>query len=336
MNTLHPAASEATSSTLTATALWYVGNGRAELRTAPLAPPGDHALVRMEWSGISRGTERLVLEGRVPPSERKSMRAPHQEGEFPFPVKYGYSAVGRVQSGPRHLIDRLVFSLYPHQDRFTVPADWLVPVPEGVPGKRAVLAANMETALNAVWDSGAGPGDRIAVVGGGIVGMLIAYVCARIPGTEVIVCDVVHERAPIAHALGAVFEVPHALQHEEADIVFHTSATSAGLTTAILACANEASIVEVSWYGDGTVPVPLGSAFHSRRLRLISSQVGQVAPSHRTRWPHRRRLAKALDLLADDCLDGLITGEVAFGDLPSALPRLLAPSTSELVTAVRY
>jgi threonine dehydrogenase-like Zn-dependent dehydrogenase len=219
---------------------------------------------------------------------------------------------------------------------FSVAPEWLTPVPDGVPAKRAVLAANMETALNAVWDSGAGPGDRIVVVGGGVVGLLIAYLCSRIPGTEVLVCDVVQERGAVANALGAVFELPHALQHEEADIVFHTSATCAGLTTAIRACANEATIVEVSWYGDGTIPVPLGGPFHSRRLKLVSSQVGQVAPSHRTRWSHRRRLAKALDLLADDCLDALITGEVAFTDLPDALPRLLAPSTTDLVTAIRY
>jgi threonine dehydrogenase-like Zn-dependent dehydrogenase len=326
----------AVSSTASTTALWYVGQGRVELRNAPFVPISDHAVVRTMWSGISRGTERLVLEGRVPPSERKSMRAPLQEGDFPFPVKYGYCAVGRVQTGPRELVDRVVFALHPHQDRFSVAPTWLVPVPVDVPPKRAVLAANMETALNAVWDAGVGPGDRIAVVGGGVVGLLVAYLCASIPGTEVIVCDVVSERAAIANSLGACFELPHALQHEEADIVFHTSATCAGLTTAILACGNEAKIIEMSWYGDGTIPVPLGGPFHSRRLQLISSQVGQVSPSHRARWPHRRRLAKALELLADDRLDALITDEVAFADLPGELPRLLAPATPRLVAAVRY
>jgi hypothetical protein len=336
LNTLHSAAPDAEPPAAFATSLWYVGNRRAELRKAPFAPADGQAVVRTAWSGISRGTERLVLEGRVPPTDRKTMRAPLQEGDFPFPVKYGYSSVGHVRSGPRHLVDRMVFVLHPHQDVFAVAPEWLIPVPHEVPARRAVLAANMETALNAVWDSGAGPGDFVVVVGGGVVGLLVAYLCAAIPGTEVIVCDVVAERGPVAHALGAAFELPHAMQNEGADIVFHTSATATGLAAAINAGANEATIVEMSWYGDGTVPVPLGGAFHSRRLKLISSQVGQVAPSHRARWPHRRRLAKALELLADDRLDALITGEVAFADLPHALPPLLAHGAPGLVTAVRY
>jgi threonine dehydrogenase-like Zn-dependent dehydrogenase len=263
------------------------------------------------------------------------MRAPLQDGEFPFPVKYGYCAVGRVESGPRELVGRDVFALHPHQDVFTVDPAWLVPLPDGVPPRRAVLAANMETALNALWDSGAGPGDRVVIVGGGVVGLLVAYLCACLPAAEVIVSDIAPERAAIAKALGAGYALPQALG-DDADIVFHTSATAAGLATAIGACANEATIVEMSWYGDGTVAVPLGGAFHSRRLRIVSSQVGQVAPSHRSRWTHRRRLAKALELLADERLDELITNEVAFADLPNALPSLLAAGAPGLVTAVRY
>ncbi|MGE5539376.1 MAG: zinc-dependent alcohol dehydrogenase [Gemmatimonas sp.] len=327
--------SGAASPRLSATALWYVDRGRAELRTTALPVGREEALVHTSWSGISRGTERLVLAGRVPPSEAQRMRAPLQEGEFPFPVKYGYSAVGTVESGPADLVGRTVFALHPHQSAFAVAPDWLHPLPDGVPPRRAVLAANMETALNAVWDSRAAPGDRIAVIGAGVVGLLVAYLCARLSRGEVVVSDIAPARESTARALGARFAAPGTLD-DGFDVVFHTSATADGLASAIAACGNEARIVEMSWYGDGVVAVPLGGAFHSRRLQIVSSQVGQVAPSHRARWTHRRRLAKAIELLADDRLDALITAEVPFADLPKALPGLLAAGAPGLVTAVRY
>jgi threonine dehydrogenase-like Zn-dependent dehydrogenase len=320
----------------TASALWYAARGRAELRTAPLPAlkPGE-ARVRMLWSALSRGTERLVFEGRVSAFETERMRAPMQEGAFPYPVKYGYCAVGVVEEGPETLVGRVVFALHPHQDRFTAPADRLVPVPDAVPSRRAVLAANMETALNALWDAGAGPGDRIAVVGAGVVGLLIGYLAARLPGAEVTVIDIDPSRSAVARRFGCAFQKPLDAAGE-ADVVFHASATPAGLACALACAGLEATIVEMSWYGDAPVAAPLGLDFHSRRLKLISSQVGQVAPSRRPRWTHRRRLEKALSLLANDTLDFLITEEVSFQNLPGALPQLLAPGAPGLATAVRY
>jgi threonine dehydrogenase-like Zn-dependent dehydrogenase len=319
-----------------ARALWYVGRGRAELRHAPLSPPAPiDALVRTAWSALSRGTERLVFEGRVAAVESERMRAPMQEGDFPFPVKYGYCAVGTVEEGPRDLVGQTVFALHPHQDRFAAPAESLALVPPAVPARRAALAANMETALNAVWDSGAGPGDRILVVGAGVVGLLVGYLAARLPGAEVTMVDVDLSRADIARRLGCAFQKPLDAPGD-ADLVFHASATSAGLACALACAGLEASVVEMSWYGDAEVRAPLGLSFHSRRLRLVSSQVGEVAPSRRPRWTHRRRLDKALALLADDRLDALITDEVAFEDLPRELPRLLAPDAPGLATVVRY
>ena len=317
-----------------ARALWYVTRGRAELRPAPLPPRGeDEAVVRTLWSGVSRGTERLVFNGQVSVSER--MRAPMQEGDFPYPVKYGYCAVGVVEKGPRELLGRTVFALHPHQDRFVAPASALTPVPDGVPPRRAVLAANMETALNALWDAGAGPGDRMVVVGAGVVGCLVAYLAARLPGAEVTLVDIDLSRAAIAQHLGCRFTKPlDAPGH--ADIVFHTSATEAGLACALSCAGIEATIVEMSWYGDAPVSAPLGLDFHSRRLKLVSSQVGQVSPSRRARWSRRRRLDKALSLLADERLDALITDEVAFADLAAELPRLLALGAPGLATVVRY
>lgn len=317
-----------------ATALWYAAAGECVLNTEELpAPAPGECLVRTLWSGISRGTERLVFEGRVPESEYERMRAPLQQGAFPFPVKYGYCAVGTVDAGPDELLGRTVFCLHPHQDRFVVSADRVTPLPEGLSARRAVLAANMETALNAHWDSGSGPADRIVVVGGGVLGLLTAYIATRLPGAEVTLVDLDEGRAGLARALGCRFALP-ADCPQDADLVFHASASAGGLATAIGAAGFEARIVELSWYGEGSVAAPLGGAFHARRLQLISSQVGQVSPSRRARFSYARRMQAALALLADERLDGLITDEIAFKDAPARLPVLFAGAG--LTAVLRY
>jgi NADPH:quinone reductase-like Zn-dependent oxidoreductase len=317
-------------------ALWYVGPGQAELREETVAAPNlGEAQVRSLFGAISRGTERLVHAGRVPASEYGRMRAPLMSGAFPFPVKYGYATVGRVETGPAELRERVVFSLHPHQSLFTLPADAVFPLPEGVTPRRAVLAANMETALNAVWDGAPGPADRIAVVGGGLVGLLVAYLCARLPAAQVSVVDVAATRAELAHAIGARFAAPNEAP-PDCDLVFHASGTAAGLATALRLAGEEATIVELSWYGSGDIAVPLGEAFHSRRLRLISSQVGKVAPSHRARWTHGRRLAAALALLNAPVLDALIAPAVPFEDLPARLPAILASESGGVCPLIRY
>jgi len=323
-----------------ARALWIEGPRQAALRSACVGEPGaGEARIAMLWSGISRGTERLVFEGRVPASQAKSMRAPFQEGEFPFPVKYGYCAVGRVEAGPAEWLGRTVFCLHPHQSRFIVRLNMPRPVPENIPPRRATLAANMETALNALWDSGAGPGDRIVVIGAGVVGLLVAALCAGLPGADVTVVDLEASRAKIAGSLGAKFVAAAdfaALGEQDADVVFHTSASAQGLALALGCAGLEARIVEMSWYGAAAVAAPLGEGFHAKRLRLISSQVGQVSPSRRPRWNFARRLDKALELLADARFDALITDEIAFGDAPRELPRILAPGAKGLATVLRY
>ena len=319
-----------------ARALFYVGEGRAELRAAPLAPRGaDDVRVRTLYSLISRGTERLVFEGRVPDSERAVMRAPMQTGDFPFPVKYGYCAVGQVEDGPPDLVGRHVFALHPHQDMFIAPRAMVALLPDGVPPHRAGLAANMETALNALWDSGAGPGDRIAVFGAGAVGLLIAWLASVLPGAEVMLIDPDETRRPTAAALGIAFsQEPDGPR--DCDIVFHASASEAGLAAAIAACGFEGRIVEASWYGARHVAIPLGGAFHARRLQIISTQVGHVSAQRRPRWTHRRRLDTALALLRDARLDALLTERVAFAELGAAMPRLLAPDAPGVATLVVY
>lgn len=317
-------------------ALWYVAPGRAEIRPEPLAEPRPGEVrVRTLYSGISRGTERLVLAGRVPESEHERMRAPLMRGAFPFPVKYGYAAVGRVELGPAELAGRLAFALAPHQDLFDAPADAVLPLPEGIPASRAVLAANMETALNAVWDAQPGPADRIAVVGAGAVGALVAWLCAGIPRARVTLVDVERSRGTLAQRLGVAFAPPDEAPGD-CDLVVHASGTGEGLSTALGLAGMEATVLELSWYGAGDVPVALGGAFHSRRLKLVSSQVGQVAASHRPRWTHMRRLQAALDLLRDDRLDALLAPPVDFADLPKRIAGILSAPSGVLCQVVRY
>jgi hypothetical protein len=319
-----------------AQALWYVDCGRAELRQEALAGPKQgEVLVRAVFGAISRGTERLVHAGRVPESEYERMRCPSMGGAFPFPVKYGYATVGRVESGPADLRNRMVFSLHPHQTLFTAPPEAIFLLPDDVPPQRAVLAANMETALNAVWDAAPGPADRIAVVGAGVVGFLTGYLCGRLPGAQVTVVDLLPSRAQLTRALGVGFAAPdHAPL--DCDLVFHASGTADGLATALRLAGDEASVVELSWYGAGAVAAPLGEAFHSRRLRLMSSQVGKVALSHRSRWTSARRLAAALALLSDPVLDALIGSACRFEQLPSELPSIFDARSSSVCPLIEY
>ena len=319
----------------TAAALWVIGPGRAELRPVaePDAEPGE-VVVRALVSGISRGTESLIFHGKVPPAERSRMRCPFQEGEFPYPVKYGYAMVGTVAAGPAALVARRVFSLHPHQSRFRLPAEAAILVPDDVSTERAVLAPQMETALNAIRDSGAGPGDRIAVIGAGVIGTLTAYLAARLVGAEVTLIDTNPVRAPLAAALGLGFAAPQAAP-AECDIVFHASGTSAGLNLAIASAGFEAQVIEMSWFGNTPVTVELGGAFHSQRLTLRASQVGSVAPSRRARWSHRRRLEKALSLCADPRLDSLVGEETPFAEIAGRLGEILA-EPGALCHLIRY
>jgi hypothetical protein len=316
----------------TTRALWITGPEEAEIRATQLAPGPEDCVIETLFSGISRGTERLVFETRVPQAVHDTMRAPFQEGAFPYPVKYGYSAVGRVVSGPE--AGQVVFALFPHQARLACPTDAALPVPRDVPAERAVLAANMETALNIIWDARVQPGDRVAVVGAGTVGALVGYLAARIPATDVCLVDVDPARVVLARSLGCDCAAPETAPGE-ADIVIHASASDAGLATALSLAAREATVVEASWFGTGHTRAPLGGAFHQRRLRLVASQVGGIPADHAARWSYRRRLATALRLLADPALDVMISGESAFDDLARDYASILrAPDT--LCHRVRY
>jgi len=319
-----------------ARAFWIAAPGRGEIRDEPLtAPSADEVVVRTLYSGISRGTEALVFQGRVPESEYLRMRAPFQDGRFPAPVKYGYASVGRVEQGAKELLAHDVFVLYPHQTRYVVAAQSVYLLPDGVPPQRAVLAANLETAINALWDARPQVGDRIAVIGAGTVGCLVAWLAGRMPGCDVTLVDVNPRRAGVARALGVPFAEPDAVV-EDADLVIHASGSPPGLALALRIAGFEATIVEMSWYGDQAVPLALGEAFHARRLTLKSSQVGTVAASQRARWSARRRMELALWLLADPALDVLITGESAFDELPTVMAQLASAPGDTLCHRIRY
>lgn len=310
-------------------ALWCTAANSSELRFTEL---GEGVLVQTLFSGISRGTERLVFEGRVPESEWSRMRAPNQEGEFSYPVKFGYCAVGEVLEG--ELAGQKVFALYPHQDSFRIAKDMLHPLPENLPAERAVLAANMETALNVLWDSGAGAGDRIAIIGSGVLGSLVGYLAAQLPGAEVTLIDLNPARAQLAIKLGCKFALPSDAAND-CDVVIHTSASQSGLALALEIAGQEATVLEASWFGSDTVNLSLGAAFHSRRLRIVGSQVGSLPSGRNPRWSHTRRMRKALELLCDPVLDALISGESNFSDLAADYGRVLTdPET--LCHRIRY
>ncbi|KQW08831.1 zinc-binding alcohol dehydrogenase [Streptomyces sp. Root369] len=318
-----------------ARAFWLRSPGEGELREVTLpAPREDEVLVRSLYSGVSRGTETLVFRGGVPESQYATMRAPFQEGDFPGPVKYGYLSVGLVEEGPSAVKGRTVFCLYPHQTRYVVPASAVTVVPDDVPAARAVLAGTVETAVNALWDAAPLIGDRIAVVGGGMVGSSVAALLARFPGVRVQLVDADPARAKTAEALGVGFATP-ADALGDCDLVVHASATEQGLARSLELLSAEGTVLELSWYGDRKVALPLGEAFHSRRLVIRSSQVGTVSPARGNR-SYGDRLALALKLLADPALDALITGESAFEELPEVMPKLASGEIGALCHLVRY
>ncbi|MDT4958873.1 MAG: hypothetical protein QOD31_2672 [Pseudonocardiales bacterium] len=319
-----------------ALAFWLREPGTGELRPAPLRDPGpDDVLVRTLRSGVSRGTETLVFRGGVPASQYDTMRAPFQEGDFPGPVKYGYLNVGVVEQGPAQLRGRTVFCLYPHQTAYVVPSDAVIVVPDDVPPARAVLAGTVETAVNTLWDAAPLVGDRITVVGAGMVGCCVARLLAGFPGIRVTLVDIDGARAEVAAALGADFALP-ADAADGRDLVVHTSATSAGLQLSLDLLAPEGSVIDLSWYGDAEVRLSLGGAFHSGRLGIRASQVGQVSAARRGRRTPADRLALALDLLRDPAFDALITGTSRFDELPDVMAKLADGSLPALCHTITY
>ena len=315
-------------------AFWLRSPGDGAILPVEVPDPGpDEVLVRTLYSGVSRGTETLVFRGEVPANQHDVMRAPFQEGEFPGPLKYGYLNVGIVEQGPMQ--GETVFCLYPHQTRYVVPASAVTPVPDAVPAKRAVLAGTVETAVNAAWDAAPLLGDRIAVVGAGMVGASVAKVLSGFPAVHIQLVDVDPARSAVAAALGVDFVTPDDAAGD-CDLVVHASATEAGLARSMELLAPEGVVLELSWYGDRRVNLPLGEWFHSRRLVLRASQVGMVSPARRGRRDYGDRLALALELLADPGFEALISGESHFDELPAIMPKLASGELPALCRRITY
>jgi threonine dehydrogenase-like Zn-dependent dehydrogenase len=319
-----------------AQAFWLRAPGTGEIRPVTLREPGPNdVLVRTLFSGVSRGTEALVFRGGVPPAQYAAMRAPFQDGDFPAPVKYGYLNVGAVEQGPPDLRGRTVFCLYPHQTAYVVPAGAVTVVPEDVPPARAVLAGTVETAVNALWDAAPLLGDRVAVVGAGMVGCCVARLLSRFPAVQVTLVDVDAGRADVAAALGVDFALP-ADAAGPCDLVVHASATSAGLQRSLDLLAPEGTVIDLSWYGDTEVRLSLGGAFHAGRLGIRASQVGTISPARSGRRTTADRLTLALDLLRDPAFDALLTGQSRFGELPEVMPRLASGALPALCHTISY
>ena len=320
----------------TARAYWLCEPGSGEIRTVDLPDPGPgEVLVRTLVSGVSRGTETLVFRGGVPESQYAVMRAPFQEGELPGPVKYGYLNVGMVEAGPAELRGRTVFCLHPHQTAYVVPADAVALVPDGVPPRRAVLAGTLETAVNALWDAAPRVGDRVAVVGAGMVGCSVARLLAGFPGVDVTLVDADGDREPVAAALEVAFAHP-ADAPGDRDLVVHASGSAAGLQLSLDLLGADGTVTDLSWYGDTPVELSLGGRFHSARLGIRASQVGEVAVARRGRRTRADRLRLALSLLADPAYDALLTGESPFADLPEVMAKLASGSIPALCHTITY
>ena len=317
-------------------AFWLRAPGVGEIRPVTLPEPqrGD-VVVRTLHSAVSRGTETLVFRGGVPRSQYSAMRAPFQEGDFPGPVKYGYLNVGSVEQGPAELRGRTVFCLFPHQTAYVVPAGAVTVVPEGVPPSRAVLAGTVETAVNALWDAAPLIGDRVTVVGAGMVGCCVARLLSRFPAAQITLVDIDAGRADVAAGLGVDFALP-ADAADGRDLVVHASATSAGLQRSLDLLAPEGTVIDLSWYGDTEVRLSLGGAFHADRLSIRASQVGTLSPARSTRRTTADRLALALELLQDPAFDALLTGQSRFSELPDVMARLAAGTLSALCHTIAY
>ena len=319
-----------------ATAYWTVGPEQGELRTEDLPAPGPgEALVRTLYSGISKGTELVVHHANVPACVAGAMAAPNQEGDFPYPVKFGYLTVGVVEAGPEGWAGKPVFCLYPHQDRFVVPVESLTVIPDGVPPRRAVLTGTVETAVNGLWEAGPRLGDRVAVIGAGLVGGMVARLLAGFPLERLQLIDVDPAKRAFADALGVDFSHPDdALA--DCDIVIHCSASQAGLQRSLQLVGDEGDIIEMSWYADRSVTLPLGEDFHARRLSIRASQVGMVARARRHRRTNAQRLALAVSLLQDSVFDVFLTGTSPFAELPGVVRRLADGTLDALCHVIEY
>ena len=314
-------------------ALWHTSPTTSTIQEVITGAEPGYCTVQSQYSLVSTGTERLVATGNVPTSLHESMKVPYLEGSFSFPIKYGYSLVGRVTQGPLDWPGKLVHLLHPHQTACSVRSSDLFIVPKEVPPLRATLASNLETALTALWDAQVMVGDKVLVVGFGMIGALVARLLQGIPAVSLYVYDTDPRRVMMAEQAGFTLA---ASALDDFDIAFHSSSSEAGLQTSIDAVGTEGKVIELSWYGTQPVQVHLGGSFHQQRKQLISSQVSSLPVHRRARWNFRRRKEVVFELLKNDAFDQHITEVVSFEQLPTLFDRIRQGDRSELGWGVRY
>ncbi|HZN37407.1 MAG TPA: zinc-binding alcohol dehydrogenase [Planctomycetota bacterium] len=317
-------------------AYWVDTAGQGALHAVELPHPGDTDVdLQTQFSGISPGTERLVGLGQVPSGSASAMACRGMRGSFALPILYGYSLVGVVRGGA--LDGQRAFVMHPHQQRVIVPRATLVMLPADVPSPRGTLLPNLETALNATWDAELRAGERIAVIGGGAVGLLVAFVLSSTHRGEVVLVEAEAARRQFAARLPWVRAAvaPEELAPGTFAVAFHATGTSHGLQLAIDALSFEGRVIELSWYGTKTVELRLGGTFHSERKRIVASQVGTVAASHREAG-FGARTAAVLQLLRDARLDALLQTPIAFARLPEFFARLYRGEQSDPCPLVVY
>jgi threonine dehydrogenase-like Zn-dependent dehydrogenase len=296
----------------------------------------DMQIVKSTYSLISVGTERLVAKGLVPDALKETMRVPFMQGSFDFPLKYGYSLVGIVIKGKPSLVGKTVHLMHPHQNFAIVPAEHLTIVPDSVPSQRAVLASNMETAVNAIWDSGISFGERIIICGFGVIGASIAILASQIPSTRVVIHETNPNRKNVALSMGFELFDTRNSGTQLFDVAFNTSASGEALQVCIDNTMPKSKIIEVSWYGINSVNVSLGGSFHTGQKQIVSSQVSNISENKQSHFNHLRRKQVVFDLLQNSIFDQLPFHFVDFKQLPNVFEQLRNDSYDQFATIVKY
>ncbi len=332
-----------------AVSIWFTSTRTVELRASSAPAPG-RGEVRIEalFSGISHGSEMMVYRGEVPAGLAADSTLPTLQGSFSFPVKYGYASVGRVVDaggGVNELAEGdLVFAFNPHETCYTVPATVVIRLPQELDPRIGVFAANVETAVNSLLDAAPRLGERVVVIGQGVVGLLITQLARRAGASLVITSDLYEKRRQLSRSAGADLVVDPAAEslaeHVSAltggvgaDVVIEASGQPSALDDAVAAAAHEGRVVVVSWYGTKRVELALGSGFHRKRLTLKSSQVSNLDPSLTPRWNVLRRRELAVRYLGELCLDDLISHVLPF-DRAAEAYRLIDQRPAEVIQVV--
>ena len=269
-------------------------------------------LVKTIYSGISKGTEKLISSKMVSKNQFELMQAPFQKGNFNLPIKYGYINVGKIINGPKNLINKNIFSLYPHQTIYEIPIKNINLLPKDNL-KKYVLVANMETAINIFWDCSANKNDKILIFGLGTVGLLTAFFFKLKNYKKIYVYDSNINKKKYCNLLRLNFI--NLKQAKDFNIIINTTSNYKVLEKSMSILVNEGKIVEASWYGSKKGYLSLGDYFHSRRLKLISSQVSKIPNHMKNKYDYKKRLKLAINSLKHKKLEKLITSESNFFNL---------------------